>query len=617
MIISARRIAGNPTTFDISKFLIGLFTFLIVLPLQGQQADPAQNPVNVDTNQQMPVLAVVNGEEISRQQLADECLRRYGKTVLESIVNKILVLNECQRRGVSITEKDINDEIVNKAKAVGMSGERFAELICSRRNISLDQYKNDIVWLQLALQRLATNEIAVTPEEIQKQIEFEYGMKVQVREIVCETKDEAAQILEMARANPEQFGDLAKKYSKNPASQAMKGLLPPVAMHSGAPANIERLIFSLTPGQISDVTEIAPNQFVILQCERIFPGMQLNEQQLATEKEKLIGKISEMKLADAATSIFKQLQDTVTIVNVMNDPELSKKFPGIAARVDTYDISMRMLAEECIARFANEMVEVEVNRSLLLQALKQTGQQVTREDIDQEIHRAAESFGYLTADGKVDVNAWIKYTTNDDASKVDFYVEDEVWPTCALKKLVAGTVVVSDEDMQKGFEANFGPRVEVLAIVLSDHRKALQVWQLANGNPTEDFFGKLAQQYSVEDASRANNGLVPPIQKHGGRPELEKEAFGLKVGEISKVVQVGEHFIIMMCQGHTQPMVQDFDTVKDTLRADIQEKKLRIAMNETFLRLRDDAQIDNYLTGTSQTSRAQRMASQNAEKNSK
>jgi hypothetical protein len=160
----------------------------------GQQVNPANNPVNVDEQRQMQTLAVVNGEPVTRQQIANECLRRFGKQVLESIVKKQLVFNECERRGVIITEKDVNDEIAAKAKSLGFSTEKYIELITSRRNISLDRLRNDIVWEELALRRLAANEIAVTPEEIQKQIEFEYGPKVQVREIVCESAERAEQI---------------------------------------------------------------------------------------------------------------------------------------------------------------------------------------------------------------------------------------------------------------------------------------------------------------------------------------------------------------------------------------------------------------------------------------
>ena len=54
----------------------------------------------------MPVVAVVNGEEISREELARECLRRSGKEVLETIVNKRLIAQECERCQLSVTPSE-------------------------------------------------------------------------------------------------------------------------------------------------------------------------------------------------------------------------------------------------------------------------------------------------------------------------------------------------------------------------------------------------------------------------------------------------------------------------------------------------------------------------------
>ena len=102
----------------------------------------------------------------------------------------------------------------------------------------------------------------------------------------------------------------------------------------------------------------------------------------------------------------------------------------------------------------------------------------------------------------------------------------------------------------------------------------------------------------------SNYGVVPPIQRHGGRPDLEKEAFSLEPGEISKVIQQGESWITMFCIGRTDPVVTDLDAVKQDLSEDILEKKMRIAMGRAFSRLRDNAQIDNFLKGTSQPGRA-------------
>jgi hypothetical protein len=59
--------------------------------------------------------------------------------------------------------------------------------------------------------------------------------------------------------------------------------------------------------------------------------------------------------------------------------------------------------------------------------------------------------------------------------------------------------------------------------------------------------------------------------------------------------------------------VTEFAAVKDYLHQDILEKKTRLAMEDEFLSLRGDAQIDNFLAGTSQTGKAMRAAAKEAE----
>ncbi len=56
----------------------------------------------------------------------------------------------------------------------------------------------------------------------------------------------------------------------------------------------------------------------------------------------------------------------------------------------------------------------------------------------------------------------------------------------------------------------------------------------------------------------------------------------------------------MLCLGRTEPVVSDFDAVKEELQKNILEKKLNIEMAQAFQTLRKDSQIDNFLNGTSQ-----------------
>lgn len=185
------------------------------------------------------------------------------------------------------------------------------------------------------------------------------------------------------------------------------------------------------------------------------------------------------------------------------------------------------------------------------------------------IARAADSLGFVKKDGTPDIDAWVKSVLQEEGATMELYVSDAVWPSAALKKLVAGKVNVTEEDLKKGFDSNFGPRAEVLAIVLSNQRIAEQVWAEARANLNEANFGELAAKYSTEPVSRSNYGKVPPIRQHSGQPTLEKAAFGMQPGELSSVIAVGEQFVIMYKQGFTNPidLFHDRGDIANTYRS--------------------------------------------------
>ena len=74
----------------------------------AQQTSSTPRPVSQTGQKRISTMATVNGRPISRQQLANEAMRRFGEDVLESIINKLLVMNELQEQGIQVTEGDIN-----------------------------------------------------------------------------------------------------------------------------------------------------------------------------------------------------------------------------------------------------------------------------------------------------------------------------------------------------------------------------------------------------------------------------------------------------------------------------------------------------------------------------
>ena len=65
------------------------------------------------------------------------------------------------------------------------------------------------------------------------------------------------------------------------------------------------------------------------------------------------------------------------------------------------------------------------------------------------------------------------------------------------------------------------------------------------------------------------------------------------------MIQVGDKFILLRCEGFTEPADVKFADVRDEIYKDLYEKKLYLKMAECFENLQDSATIHNYLAGTS------------------
>ena len=81
-----------------ARFISSVFAVAVVLSAvafpslaQAQQHNEATDAPRIQT------LAIVNGSSVTRKEVADECMRRFGNEVLESLINKMLVFEECQR----------------------------------------------------------------------------------------------------------------------------------------------------------------------------------------------------------------------------------------------------------------------------------------------------------------------------------------------------------------------------------------------------------------------------------------------------------------------------------------------------------------------------------------
>jgi parvulin-like peptidyl-prolyl isomerase len=269
----------------------------------------------------------------------------------------------------------------------------------------------------------------------------------------------------------------------------------------------------------------------------------------------------------------------------------AKAADSVMARVGKETISKDAVADECIARHGKEVLDDLIHRLVIQQACEAQQITVTEQEVSAEIEKIAKRFN-------LDVNAWMQMLQAERNITPMQYRTSVIWPMVALRKLAGAQIDLSEEDVKKAFIREYGPRVKARVIMLDNMRRANDVWDDASRNP--DDFEKLAQKYSIDPNSRALGGQVPPIPRYTGNKNLEDAAFKLKEGELSGVVEIGTgRWVIMKCEGRTEPVVTDIEEVRNSLVDQLTEAKTQQAIGKVFEKIKEQTRVDNYLTRTS------------------
>ncbi len=106
----------------------------------------------------------------------------------------------------------------------------------------------------------------------------------------------------------------------------------------------------------------------------------------------------------------------------------------------------------------------------------------------------------------------------------------------ALKKLASEKIDIKEEELNRAFVRNYGPRVKARMILMDNLRRATTVWEKANADA--DNFEKYAQ-YSRLIPRAGHSAALYHRFPSTLATTARKGAFALKEGEISGVIEVG------------------------------------------------------------------------------
>ena len=273
------------------------------------------------------VVAVVNGEEVNRDRLADLLIDMYGNEGLGMLIRRTLVKQESIKRNVTVTEEEIAEriealvggQIKQQMKKGGLKDEDALKRELEKAKLTLDQYKKNIqkrfklsngqVEAELLAEKIIKQTIKITDEELREAYEEQLGEKILARQIVLRTSRDAERNLERIKTGAD-FEALARKESVDRNSASRGGKMRPF----GPKGTIGKEVANLKNGEVSKIIKTDSGYHIIKIEKRIPRSMK---------------KFSEVKedLAKLVTAQKVQTRISPWLLNLTESAEITTNLP--------------------------------------------------------------------------------------------------------------------------------------------------------------------------------------------------------------------------------------------------------------------------------------------------
>lgn len=533
------------------------------------------------------VAYIHTNQPVTRQDLGEYLLARYGADKLPLLVNRRIIDRACANRGVAVTAAEVEASLSEDLKAKKIDLDTFVKSFLPRYKKNLLEWKEDVLRPKLQMARLVTGQITVSDDEMRKAFESAYGEKIACRMIVWPLNQEKLAMEQYAalRDSEEAFAEAAKR---QPASElaAAGGKVKPIARYATNP-HLEQQAFALRPGQVSTLIKTTDG-IVLLKCDGRVPAD--NSVSFGSVKDYLAREIRERKLAIEIAAFFKSLKEQArpSVLLKKRDrqgPAAGHPSPGDAVAYihGNVAITREELGEFLIARYGAEKIEFLVNRRIIDAECAARGVAVSAEEVEAQVEKDLKVYN-------VDARHFEKELLGKINKNMYEYREDIVRPQLLLRKLCQGRAKVTEEDVKKGFEARYGEQLECRIILWPHDQVKYAMAEYARLRDSEEEFARKAKAQPSPTLA-AHGGKIPRFGRHSlGDDSLEREAFRLRKGEVSTLIGTAQGQVVIKCDERYPPDARvKLDQVREAISADVLERKVQLEMQVAFKELKDKA----------------------------
>lgn len=198
------------------------------------------------------VVASVNGDSISKDELYNTLVKQYGADSLSTLIDNKIIEQEAEKKDITIADKEIKEELQTYIDSYG--GDDAFQSALEQSGLTQTDVEGDIE-NYLKINKLLEPEIEITDEEMKTYFDenkesFNQQEQVEASHILVEDKETAEEVAKKL-ADGGDFAELAKEYSTDTSNADNGGELGYFSKGEMAP-EFEEAAFALEKGKISD-----------------------------------------------------------------------------------------------------------------------------------------------------------------------------------------------------------------------------------------------------------------------------------------------------------------------------------------------------------------------------
>ena len=282
------------------------------------------------------VAYVYDNMPVTREELGEYLIARYGTERLDLLCNKKIIDNECRKAGIEVTAAEVENSLSEDLKGLNVDRKTFVDKVLKNYRKNLYEWKEDVIRPKLMLSKLVRSRVKVTDDDVKKAFEAYYGEKVECRIVMYEKGFERAVLSDYPRLrdSEEEFHKAAKN-QKSSSLAATAGKIRPIARNTTGNDELEKAAFALQPNEVSPVIG-TPEGLIIVKCDkRIAADTTVN---LESVREKITAEIIEKKIAAeipvAFSEMRKRANPKLILQGVNQTDDLTKTIAPLIKEVD-------------------------------------------------------------------------------------------------------------------------------------------------------------------------------------------------------------------------------------------------------------------------------------------